>query len=493
MRRQLLDAYQIRGSLGLPAGLDSDVQCLLDRRGTLYSADDVQAGRLVENDFGALADAVDDSEVGIGIADINDRSSLFFGALGLGRLTNVSGAGTVGFGSAVTAQRWFSAKHREDVLKRLLEPMMRDAVHKLASHLWRDGRICSTEEFETRLSSIRTIEVFDRIDRDYSLGQGRVSVSVEVGLRDGVLGTVRPRTRLDVHQLLAQALAELAGHADIADVRQFAAMIMPLLMCRKQREIDVYLSRQGIVDVDSGPDPLDEDEDSEEAERSGREELVEDAFSDMLNDVMSRSSAPPPPTPPPVPAPAPAPPEQPPPAFTLPPLDDVSAEELDVKGTVIEPRATGGYGYGYGSYGYQPPTAADVERDNKVGRRGEEVVYRLELERVCALGHERPEDHVIWVSDANPGADHDIQSIDENGRVIWLEVKATTGSDGRFIWPRREFEKAVAAGERYEICRVYQAAGTAPQVKRFRNPVALLSTRQILLDLNDLKASVEPI
>jgi hypothetical protein len=494
LHRQLLDAYQLHGSLGLPPDLDSDVPCLLDRRGKLYSLDDVRAGRLIENDFGALADAVDESNLGIGIADVNERSGAFFGALGLSRLTNVSGAGIVGFGAPVVAQRWFDAEHREGLLRRLLEPMMRDAVHKLASHLWRDGRICSADEFEARLSSIRSIEVFNRIDRDYSLGAGRVSVSVEVGLREGVLGTVRPWTRLDVHQLLAQALAELAGHADIADVRQFAAMIMPLLMCRNQREIDVYLSRQGIVDVDPGPDPLDDDdEDAEEADRHEREELVEDAFSDMLNDVMSRSNVPPPPAPPPVPAPAPAPPAPPPPPFTLPPLDHVSAEELDLMGTVIQPRTTGGYNYGYGSYGYQPRTAADVERDNKIGRRGEEVVYRLELERVRGLGHERPEDHVIWVADANPGADHDIQSIDEDGRVIWLEVKATTGSDGRFIWPRREFEKAVSAGERYEICRVYQAAGTAPQVKRFRNPVALLSTRQILLDLNDLKASVEAI
>lgn len=494
IRRQLLEAYQIRGALGLPANLDADVACLLDRRGGLHSADDVLRGRLVENDFGALADAVDRSDVEIGIADINERSSEFFGALDLSRLTNVSGAGIVGFGSPVAAQRWFNSEHREDLLKRLLEPMMRDAIHKLAEHLWRDGRICSAEEFETRLSSIRSIEVFDRIDREYSLGHGRVTVSVEVGLRDGVLGAVRPRTRLDVHQLLAQALAELAGHADIADVRQFAAMIMPLLMCRKQREIDIYLSRQGIVDIDPGPDPLDEGDDLEEAERTEREELVEDAFGDMLNDVMSRSKAQPPVIPPPAPVPAPIPPvPSPPPApYSLPPLDQVCAEIREVEGKVIEPKTIGAYGYGYGSYTFQPPTPFDVDRDNKVGRRGEEVVYRLELERVRALGHERPEDHVIWTSDLEPGADHDIRSIDDKGRVIWIEVKSTIGSDGRFLWPRREFEKAVAAGEGYELCRVYQAGGTAPQVKRFRNPVALLSTRQILLNLNDLKGNVEP-
>jgi hypothetical protein len=280
VRRQLLEAYQIRGSSELPTGLDSDVACLLDRRARLYSIDDVQSGRLVENDFTALADAVDKSDVGIGIADINDLSREFFNTLGLQRLTTVSGAGTVGFGAPVPTPRWFNAEHREELLNQLNEPMMRDAVHRLASHLWRDGRICSAEEFEMRLSSIDRIDVFDGISREYALGDGNVSVSVEVGLRDGVLGTVRPRTRLDVHQLIAQALSELAGHADIADVRQFAAMVTPLLMCRKQRDIDVYLNRQGIVDIDPGPDLLDEDDDFEEAERVGREELVEEAFNE---------------------------------------------------------------------------------------------------------------------------------------------------------------------------------------------------------------------
>jgi hypothetical protein len=491
-RRQLLEAYQIRGSLGLPTGLDSDVACLLDRRARLYSVEDVHSGRLVENDFTALAVAADRTDGDVGIADINDLSREFFSTLGLRRLTSVSGAGIVSFGAPVPTQRWFNAEHRGELLNQLKEPMMRDAVHRLASYLWRDGRICSAQQFEMHLSSINRIDVLDRIDREYILGGERVSVSVEVGLRDGVLGTVRPRTRLDVHQLVAQALAELAGHADIADVRQFAAMVTPLLMCRKQRDIDVYLSRQGIVDVDPGPDLLDEEDDFVEAERVGREELVEDAFNEMLNNLVSRSVVTPSPNPVQGAVPAHTPSPSPPPAsFVLPALDQVSAEVREVTGTALDVTTTSGSGYGYGYYSYQPPTPSDVDRDNKVGRRGEEIVYQLELKRVSELGYERPGDYVIWTSDIDPGADHDICSIDELGRTIWIEVKATTGSDGRFIWSRREFEKAVAAGERYELCRVYHTASRTPQIKRFKNPVSLLNNRQLLLDLNDLKANVE--
>ncbi|MEQ1956779.1 DUF3883 domain-containing protein [Mesorhizobium sp. CN2-181] len=273
-------------------------------------------------------------------------------------------------------------------------------------------------------------------------------------------------------------------------------MVVPLFICRNAREIGVYLARQGVVGADPIADSFGDEADGDDWDRTEREELVEGAFADMFTDIMGRATAVTPELPraspllqPPV-VPPPAPPPQ---AFALPPLDEVNPAVRELKGTTIEPRAGGSQGQGYSYSSFQPPTPADVERDYMVGRRGEEIVYELELKRVRELGHERPEDHVVWTSQADAGADHDIRSIDDLGRMIWIEVKSTTGSDGRFIWPRREFEKAVAAGDRYELCRVYHVAGTSPQVKRFRNPVGLLSSRQIFLDLNELKANVEPL
>ncbi|HVC53783.1 MAG TPA: DUF3883 domain-containing protein [Stellaceae bacterium] len=69
----------------------------------------------------------------------------------------------------------------------------------------------------------------------------------------------------------------------------------------------------------------------------------------------------------------------------------------------------------------------------------------MELEKVRAMGYAEPERYVIWTSRDQPGADHDIRSIDADGRPRWLEVKSTTGSDGRFEWPRQEFEGVARA------------------------------------------------
>src|SRR5665213_919898 len=92
--------------------------------------------------------------------------------------------------------------------------------------------------------------------------------------------------------------------------------------------------------------------------RRETEELVEDAFSEMLKDVVSRSNSALP-TPPQATIPSPTLPPSPPPpdTFTLPPLDQVSAEIRELTGTVIEPTTTSGSGYGGGYYSYQQPTA----------------------------------------------------------------------------------------------------------------------------------------
>jgi hypothetical protein len=134
-----------------------------------------------------------------------------------------------------------------------------------------------------------------------------------------------------------------------------------------------------------------------------------------------------------------------------------------------------------------------MERDREVGLRGEELVYRMEMERVRNAGHPDPESVVIWTSRHDPGADHDIRSIDGSGGVRWIEVKSTTGNDGRFDWPRKEFEKAMRERERYELWRVYRADGTAAIAKCFRDPAKMLGESQLQLELGSLRAYVENI
>ena len=93
----------------------------------------------------------------------------------------------------------------------------------------------------------------------------------------------------------------------------------------------------------------------------------------------------------------------------------------------------------------------DVAQDFLIGARGEELVYRSELERVRRLGYEAPERYVIWTSRNDAGADHDIRSVTDDGGLLWIEVKSTTGIDGWFYWPKKEFEKALRERERYEL------------------------------------------
>ena len=115
-----------------------------------------------------------------------------------------------------------------------------------------------------------------------------------------------------------------------------------------------------------------------------------------------------------------------------------------------------------------------MERDREVGRLGEELVYRYELDRLRRTGYDRPEEVVTWTSAGDPGADHDIRSIAEDGKPLWIEVKSTTGQDGLFDWPKNEFQKALREGPHYELWRVYEATSERPTAKRFPDPVNLV-------------------
>jgi hypothetical protein len=108
------------------------------------------------------------------------------------------------------------------------------------------------------------------------------------------------------------------------------------------------------------------------------------------------------------------------------------------------------------------------------------------------MGYATPEEHVVWVSQTNPGADHDIRSIDKDGKTIWIEVKSTTGTDGRFDWPQREFEKALRDRKQYVLWRVYEAHTEHPTAKPFRDPAGLLARSTIRLEISGLYGFVEP-
>ena len=129
-------------------------------------------------------------------------------------------------------------------------------------------------------------------------------------------------------------------------------------------------------------------------------------------------------------------------------------------------------------------------QDREVGRRGEELIFRRERARVQALGY--PESRVVWVSDQNQFADHDILSVGEDGKDVWLEVKATVGTHGRFTWSKGEFERALKERDRYILWRVYRADALDPIAIPFADPIGTLLNGNMQLDIADLHAEVEP-
>lgn len=499
-RRALLEAYKLRGPSGLPAGLDA-VRCLMDDRARLYTLDDLRAGRLVEPDFPALQAALRFADSHIGVIERSERSRSFYAALGIRPLSAMAGASTPVMGASGRPPFWFKTKLGDRVLGMLHRPLFAWALSEVA-YRNRYGQVgfapSDLKTIEQRLAGIRSIEFFETLDRRYGVGGASVLVPVHLALDGKRLGLIPPKNKAVFQLLLAEALAEVAGATSVATMRGIANAFLPLLLCGTQEELVDYLEMNGIPlrrhVRDDGDLNLNLDLDDDEEFPEDAEELaVRQVFDDLHTEGPS-SSDPVTPVDPPVQPPA-APSPQPPPTtapFQLPDLDEVSLTVADTKGTTMEPRQPGSR-VGGSSGNWLPPTPEEVARAGRLGERGEALVYRMELEGVRAMGYEEAERYVIWTSRDQPGADHDIRSIDAEGRPRWLEVKATSGTDGRFEWPRQEFEKALRERERYELWRVYQVAERNPIAKCFPNPAGLLGTRKIVLELAGLRANIEDI
>lgn len=126
------------------------------------------------------------------------------------------------------------------------------------------------------------------------------------------------------------------------------------------------------------------------------------------------------------------------PKLELPALEDVSPKVVEAAGN-LKPR-TSRKKKGFSGYWY-PPTPQDTARDQLLGRRGEDLVFREILKQVKEMGLD--ESQVVKTYETNLSADHDIKFVNEKGENIWVEVKSTTGRSGRFNWSKAEFEKAV--------------------------------------------------
>ncbi|UWM82130.1 DUF3883 domain-containing protein [Rhizobium sp. SRDI969] len=497
-RRILLEAYNLRGLLGLPAGLEN-VSCLLDDRSRLFTLAQLRAGQLVEPDFAALEQELRATHSTIGIIERSERSRVFFTALGIRPLSAIAGTGLPELGLPGRPHLWYKPKHTERVLAMLHRPLFARALYEVAFRN-RHGHAgfvpASRSEVAERLATITEIAFFQSMGRRYSVGGASVLIPAQVAVSEQRIEFVAPKTKGGFQLLLAEALAEVAGATSVGTMRSLANAFLPLVLAGTLEELTDYLDRMGIPRgrewelEDDGDGDFEEEDGDDDAE----EIALRQVFDNLDTDWDRSDSEPPPVEPAPPPPPNPASPPTPPPAsppFKLPDIDEVDLTVAPAKGSRIEPQNSSGGGSSSGTW--LPPTLAEVERAGLLGRRGEELIYRMELKKVREFGYDEPERYVIWTSCDEPGADHDIRSIDAEGRPRWLEVKATTGTDGRFDWSRKEFEKAFRERDRYELWRVYRVADQAPIAKCFPNPAKMLGTRQILLELGLLRAKIEDI
>jgi hypothetical protein len=500
-RRILLEAYSVRGTFGLPQGLE-DVRCLIDDRARLFTLGELRAGKLVEPDFQALEEALRNANSEIGIIERSERSRVFFVGLGIRPLSAIAGPSEPVLGLLGRPPFWYKPKQSERLLGMLHRPLFARALYEVAyrnRHGHPGFEPSGLATIEARLAAIREIAFFQSMARRYSVGGASVLVPAQVAVGGERIGVIPPKTKNSFQLLLAEALAEIAGATSVATMRSIANAFLPLLLCGTHEELTDYLDRMGIphgrqraADEEDGIDLDNDDDNDDDTEELALRQVFDnldtggstnaDAF-DPVDPAAPLSTNPPPPSPlPPAAQP-----------FVLPDLDDVSLTVASNKGTEIEPRGPSGRGGGGSSGAWLPPTPAEIESASLFGRRGEELVYRMELQKVRDMGYAEPERYVIWTSRDEPGADHDIRSIDAHGRPRWIEVKSTTGVDGRFDWPRKEFEKALRERDRYELWRVYRVADHAPVAKCFPNPARMLGTRQIALELGMLRANIEKL
>jgi hypothetical protein len=306
-----------------------------------------------------------------------------------------------------------------------------------------------------------------------------IKVAADFSVSPSTIYFASARTREDFHSALAYALVDALGLAGGSRHRISDAVYR--LLGRSPKSNGAYLSLRGIAWTPPSPSTSVEEQDEEEVN-----ELLHSALAATL---IARQPAS-------VPSDPPAGRDteriekkvQPP--IELPALDDVHAVLIDAtpswqaserrRRVATTPRLD-----------WQPPTPADTARDALVGQRAEAIAFREEKQRVRARGQDPA--RVVWVSRDAAGADHDIRSIDAKGEPVYIEVKGTLGRDGRFHWPVDQVSLALKYRSRYQLWRVYEVGGISPPIRVFPDPIGMLVTGTLRIDVSGFGAEVEPL
>lgn len=116
------------------------------------------------------------------------------------------------------------------------------------------------------------------------------------------------------------------------------------------------------------------------------------------------------------------------------------------------------------------------KKSNKIGRLGEELVFKYERDYLLSLGFKDLASKVILhrddASNRTPG--WDVTSYDENGNVKYIEVKATEGKTlTSILLTRQEWEKAQDPNLSGAYC-IYFVTDLfgSPKIEKLRNPAS---------------------
>ncbi|MGW5266936.1 DUF3883 domain-containing protein [Microbispora sp. NPDC004025] len=462
-----------------PAGLDPGTYCLLDDQGGLHSIKEAIAGSFLINDDPALASAALAAHAPLAFAENSDGVIRFLQAAGAKPLSGAAALAGIEYGPEIEPDQ---TGRTDSMLARLRDPNFASAVATLASAVSGPDQSRTTASLTARLAQITRITIVSGIQRRYRIGGHDVTVDADYDIGNDHIVLAQVGSAHELRRSVANAVAVLAdpgplGEQVLGDATYF------LLRCRSAPEMQRELKRRKIPwqpslqpDTEHKEDADDDDDGMASLADAISQHVIQEAISQPPPKASGRQQ-PPAPMPTRVPRPP------------LPDLGSVRPWEAAGTGSSAQRRqAASGGGV---SSNWSPRSYQESEDDREVGRRGEEIVLGIERERVRRLGFSP--DRVKWIADSAPGADHDIVSVDDDGADLWVEVKSTTGRQGKFSWPASEFRLAVRARRRYILYRVYEAHTTAPSWRCIRDPIGSFDAGNLRLDLNSLTGDVGPL
>ena len=124
-----------------------------------------------------------------------------------------------------------------------------------------------------------------------------------------------------------------------------------------------------------------------------------------------------------------------------------------------------------------------------IGEKGEQFVLAYEKESLKDTPHLAR--RVNRVSLYAPRAGYDIQSYFPDGRLKFIEVKATTGNDTHFEMTHNEWMTAKRLGNSYFVYRITNINNN-PQMLQFRNPADVLGRQPLVWKVNYSSEITQP-